>query len=1054
MNRFSTLCLWLFAMLISTAAFSQMTITGIVTDEEAQPLIGVNILIQGTAAGTITDFDGTYSIEASEGDVLVYSYTGYATQEIAVGTATTLDVTLAEGTALDEVVVVAYGTQKKVTVTGAVAQLKGEELVESPVVNLSNSLAGRLPGLVVVQPSGEPGADDATISIRGTNTLGNSSPLVVIDGIPDRAGGLSRLLGQDIASISVLKDASAAIYGARAANGAILVTTKQGEAGKTRITYDFNQGWTQPTVVPPMSNSFQYANIMNELPIYRSIPVDEWGNAWSSIQNTGVYDSPTPGIATINAPFSPEAVSAYRDGTDPLRFPNSDWFGATFKEWAPQQQHYVGISGGSEKVQYYASLGYLDQDAIYQNSATFYKQYSGRVNLNANINKYVTTNIGINLRREDRNFPTESADAIFRMLMRGRPTEPAVWPNGLPGPDIENGQQPVVITTNATGYDRRPNDYAQINGSVNITNPWVRGLKLTLSGAVDKLSGSRKLWQTPWELYFWDGVSFEGNEPVLEGAVRSNFKLPQLTQSSFSGLNTNLTAILSYDANLVGGHRLNLLAGTTREEFTGDFFSAFRRDFISPAIDQLFAGGQALQNTDGSAFIRPRLGYYGRVKYSFSEKYLAEFIWRYDGSYIFPGDDRFGFFPGILLGWNVTSEDWFNPTGLDHLKIRASYGQMGNDQVFFNGALQEFAYLSTYSFGQFPINSQVSTTLGETILANPSFTWERANNFNVGLDASLFGRLDVVMEYFFNRRDQILIQETGSTPASSGISNLLPPVNAGEVVNTGFEFGLTYNGGPKNGDFRWTAGINGGYAKNEVVFIDEVPGAPEYQLQEGKPIGAWLVYESDGVFRDQAAIEANTLDYSEVTPQLIPGDMRFIDQNGDGIINGDDQVRLEENQVPTFNFGATFRLYYKDFDLSVLFQGATGASTRFQTESGDIGNYLQYSHDNRWRIDNPSSEHPRLASRGDTYYTGGAYGNNTYFLFDKDYIRLKNLEIGYNMNGQALERFGLENLRIFANGFNLLTFSKFDFFDPENNNAAGRYYPLTRVLNLGFGVTF
>lgn len=1049
-------CLLFAALLFQSALSAQaITITGKVMDEANEPLIGANVLIKGTSTGTVTDFDGGYSLDADVGSVLVYSYTGYATQEITVGASNVIDVTMTEGTALDELVVVAYGTQKKVTVTGAVSQLKGDRLVESPSVNLSTSLAGRLPGLVVIQPSGEPGADDATISIRGTNTLGNSSPLVVIDGVPDRDGGLSRLIGQDIESVSVLKDASAAIYGARAANGAILVTTKRGKAGKTRVTYDFNQGWSQPTITPEMSNAFEYASIMNELPIYRSIPVDEWGNAWNSIQNTGTYDSPTAGITTLNANFSPEAVAAYRDGTDRLRFPDSDWFGATFKEWSPQQRHYLGLSGGSEKVQYYASLGFTDQDAYYENSATFFKQYSGRVNLNMDVSEYVKANVGIHLRRDDRNFPTESADAIFRMLMRGRPTEPAVWPNGLPGPDIENGQQPVVITTNATGYDRQPTDYAQLNAGIDITNPWIPGLRLTLSGAVDRNSGTRKLWQTPWTLYFWDGMTFDpSGDPALEGAVRSNFKLPQLTQSSFTGLNTNMTAILNYDLPLTGGHKLNVLAGATREEFQGEFFSAFRRDFVSPAIDQLFAGGQALQNTNGSAFERARLGYYGRVRYNFSEKYLAEFIWRYDGSYIFPEDDRFGFFPGLLLGWNASSEDWFNVKGLDHLKLRVSYGQMGNDQVFFNGVLQEFAYLSTYSFGQFPINSQVAATLQETILANPSFTWERANNFNVGLDASLFGRLDVIFEYFLNRRDQILIPETGSTPASSGISTLLPPVNAGEVQNTGFEFSLLYNGGKRGGDFRWEVGVNGGYAKNEVLFIDEIPGAPDYQLQEGKPIGAFLVYESDGVFRDQAEIEANNVDYSEVTPQLIPGDMSFRDVNGDGVINADDQVRLEENETPTFNFGATVRLNYKGFDFSALLQGATGASFRLQTESGDIGNYLKYSYDNRWRIDNPSGEHPRLASRGDTYYTGGNYGNNTYFLFDKDYIRLKNIEIGYNLNSDLLEKARLQNVRVFANAFNLFTISRFDFFDPENSIGNGRYYPQNRVINVGFGVTF
>ena len=1048
--------LMLVGFLLFTTGYSQSKISGTVTDDSGETLIGVNILVKGTTTGTITDFDGKFSLDATKGDILVFSYTGFSTQEIEVGEATTIDVLMAEGSTLDEVVVVAYGTQKKATVTGAVAQLKGDRLVESPSVNLSTSLAGRLPGLVVIQPSGEPGADDATISIRGTNTLGNSDPLIVIDGIPDREGGLSRLLGQDIESISVLKDASAAIYGARAANGAIIVTTKRGKPGKAKITYNFNQGWSQPTVVPEMSNAVEYANIMNELPIYRSIPVDEWGNAWNSIQSTGTYDSPTDGITTLNANFSPDAVAAHGNGSDPWGFPDEDWFDATFKEWSPQQTHYLGIQGGTEKVGYYASLGFLDQDAFYKNSATFYKQYSARINLDAELNQYMKTRLGVMLRREDRNYPTQASGAIFRMLMRGRPTEPAVWPNGLPGPDIENGQQPVVITTNATGYQRRPTDLLQFNAAIDITNPWVEGLTLTLLGSADKSTTTDKLWETPWVLYSWDRQSFEsdGVTPLLEGAVRSQFTAPQLTQTSASNLNTNLTAMLNYDREFIGGHKINILAGVTQERFEGDFFQARRQDFVSSAIDQLFAGSASLQSTNGSAFERTRLGYYGRFQYNFKEKYLAEFIWRYDGSYIFPASDRFGFFPGILLGWNVSSEDWFNVNGLDHLKIRASYGQMGNDQVFFNEALQEFAYLSTYGFGEFPINSQVSTTLQETILANPNFTWERANNLNIGIDASLFGKLDVILEYFMNRRDQILIQKSGSTPASSGISSLLPPENAGEVENRGFEFALTYNGGKRGGDLRWSAGINGGYAKNEVIFLDEVPGAPDYQRLEGKPIGSYLVYEYDGVFLNQAEVEANNLDYSAVTSQLLPGDMKFKDINGDGIIDGDDQVRLEENNIPTFNFGARFSLEYKGFDFALLLQGATGAQVRFETESGDIGNFTKYSHDNRWSVDNPSSVHPRLASRGDTYYTGGNFGNNTYFLFDKDYIRLKNVEIGYTFSGGLVDNAGIEGFRVFANAFNLVTFDQYDIFDPESNNGNGVYYPQNRIINVGFGITF
>lgn len=1034
------------------------TVSGTVLSEDGTPLVGATILVKSTNKGAFTDNSGKFSVQGvNPSDTLVFSFIGYTKQEIAVGDQTAMSVAmLASTSSLDEVIVVAYGTQKKATVTGAVTAVKGIELLPSPAVDLSNSLAGRLPGLVVIQPSGEPGQDGALIRIRGLNTLGNSSPLVVIDGIPDRDGGLGRLSPQDIESISVLKDASAAIYGARAANGAILITTKRGRNGRPVIKYDFNKGWSQPTVVPEMANAPEYARIMNELPIYRTIPVDEWGDAWNSIQSTGFYDSPTPGVSSLSANYSPEAIRKHEDGSDPWGFPDTDWFGDAFRNWAPQDRHNLQLSGGNDNVQYLASLGYVHQDAIYNNSATFYNQYNLRLNLDAKVNDYIKTRIGLNGRREDRNYPTESAGAIFRMLMRGRPVEPEVWPNGKPGPDIENGQNPYVITTNATGYVRNPLDFLQTNGAIDITNPWIEGLTLSLSGAVDVNRGTNKVWQTPWELYSWDRVSYEadGVTPLLTAAVRSNFKDPRLGQSSSSVLNTNLTAILSYDKTF-GESTLGVMAGVTREKFTGEGFNAFRRNYISAAVDQLFAGGSLEQNTGGSAYERARLGYYGRIQYNFKEKYLAEFIWRYDGSYIFPESDRYGFFPGILLGWNISDESFFNVPGIDYMKLRGSFGQMGNDQVFFNGQLQEYAFLSTYGFGEYPINGEVVTTLRETILANPSFTWETANNLNVGIDAALFNnRIDLTLEYFLNKRTGILIQKTGSTPASSGINSLLPPVNEGEVENRGFEFSVAYNHRANNG-LTLRAGINGGYAQNKVIFMDEVPGAPDYQLMEGKPIGAYLVYQSDGVFRDQADIEANNLDYSQVTAQLLPGDMKFVDENGDGVIDGDDQVRLKDNGIPTFNFGATFQLTFKGFDVNMLLQGATGASQRFQTESGDIGNFTKYSHDNRWTIDNPSSEHPRLASRGDTYYTGGAFGNNTYFLFSKDYIRLKNLEIGYRIPQQIIDKINFfSSLRVYVNGLNLITFDEHGIFDPEATNGAGTYYPQPRVLNTGLSLTF
>ena len=1048
-------------LLLTSIHAQEVKVSGTVTSAaDNMPLPGVSVIdAKNPTRGVQADFDGNFTITLDDGNTsLRFSYIGFKSAVVPVNNQNTINVSLEEDVAnLEEVVVVGYGTQKKATVTGAVTAVQGPVLESSPAISVSNSLAGRLPGVVIIQTSGEPGNDQSTISIRGTNTLGNNQPLIVIDGIPDRDGGISRINSNDIANISVLKDASAAIYGARAANGAIIVTTKTGNVGKMEVKYNADFGLTRPTRVPEMASAVEYQTIMNELAIYNSnIPAGQWGAASSAFQNNGSYTIPGSSPAeTVNAAFSPETINNHRTNADPWLYPDTDWFGATFQDWAEQQRHNLSVSGGSEDLKYYASLGYSDQGAIYKNSANRYQQYNFRINTDAKINEYLSTKLSMGYRKENRNFPTESAGAIFRMLMRGRPNEPAVWPNGLPGPDIENGQQPVVITTNATGYDNQPTDYLQFTGSVDIKNPWVDGLTLTLLAGVDQSQQRRKLWQTPWTLYSLDRANYiaTGN-PVLSGAIRSNFTDPRLTQSSLNVLNTNLTGLLNYDKTIGDDHTINLLAGVTRENFQGEFLSAFRRNYLSAAVDQIGVGGEDGQVTDGFGYNRTRLGYYGRAQYNFKEKYLAEFIWRYDGSYIFPGDDRFGFFPGFLVGWNINKEDWFNVESIDYLKLRASYGQMGNDQVFFQGALQEYAYLSIYDFGSYPIDGNVQTTLTEPLLANPSFTWERANNLNVGLDGiTLNGKLSFTLEYFLNRRDQILIQKTGSTPGSSGISDLLPPVNAGKVDNEGFEFALNYYGGDAD-SFKWDVGVNGGYAQNSVVFLDEIPGAPDYQLQEGKPIGSYLVYESDGVFIDEAAVSSNTLDYSAVKPQLEPGDMKFKDINGDGAINDLDQVRLDNSIVPNFNFGATFNASYKNFDLSVLLQGATGAKLPILTESGDIGNYLKYSFDNRWSPDNPSSVNPRLASRGDTYYSGGSYGNNTYNLFSKDYIRLKNVQIAYNFPKGLIDQFGLSAFRIYMSGLNLATWAAQDIYDPESTSNSGQFYPQQSIINSGFSLTF
>ena len=401
-------------LLTISSIITAQNVTGKISDEKGEPLVGVSVLVKGTQTGAISDVNGAYSVVADKNATLVFSFIGYLPKEEAVNGRSTIDLGLeVDPKTLGEVVVVGYGTQKKVTVTGAVATLQGDKIIKSPATDISNSLAGRLPGLVVIQQSGEPGYDGATISIRGTNTLGNNSPLIVIDGIPDRDGGLGRLSPRDIESISVLKDASAAIYGARAANGAILITTKRGKTGKPTVTYDFNQGWSQPATIPKMSNASEYAKIMNELPIYKSIPANEWSAAWQAIQTTGTYKSPTAGVSTLNANFSPASVKKYADGSDPWGHPNTDWFGDAFKTWSPQSRQNLQISGGSENIKYLGSLGYVNQDAYYKNSATRYQQYNFRTNVDAKVNKYINANLGIMVRRELRKFPTESAGSIL-----------------------------------------------------------------------------------------------------------------------------------------------------------------------------------------------------------------------------------------------------------------------------------------------------------------------------------------------------------------------------------------------------------------------------------------------------------------------------------------------------------------------------------------------------------------------------------------------------------------------------------------------------------------
>lgn len=1005
---------------------ADIVVTGRVSDKSGETLIGVSVNIKGTNKGVATNVNGEFSISAPEDATLIFSYLGFETYELRLSGQTKLSIILNQADSqLEEVVVVGYGTQKKATLTGAVSQVKGGDILQSPAVNVTNSLAGRLAGLVVVTPSSEPGADGSRLRIRGSNTLNNNSPLIVVDGIPGRS--LERIDPSTIESISVLKDASAAIYGAQAANGVIIVTTKRGKVGTPTISASFNQGLGSPTRLPGMTDAPTYATMINEIAYYK---------------NPSAY----------KPVYSDEQIKKFADGSDPWNYPNTNWFKEVLQPWSGQNYGNLSVSGGSESVRYLVSLSSRGQGGFYYNSGTKYNQYDFRTNLDGKINKNISVAFDVAGRTEDRNFPTRSAGSIFRMVMRGKPTMTAYWPDGTPGPDIEYGDNPVVVSTKATGYDHDKRYVLNSNMKLNVKIPWVEGLSLTGNASLDKDIRFQKTWQTPWYLYSFNGFD-ANNQPILQKSKRG-FDSPALNQYMEDRQNILLNGLVNYETKFLTNHSFNFLAGIEKITGKGDNFSAYRRNFTSPLLDQLFAGASdPFMSNNGSAFTQARLNYFGRVNYDYKQKYLAEFVWRYQGSYIFPENNRFGFFPGISVGYKISEENfWKNSLGkaINSLKIRGSWGQTGNDQI------DEWQYLATYSLGgiraqlwnpslPFITNGSVENpALYQTVLPNKEVTWEVANQANVGFDASFLNdKLTVTADYFNNTRSQILWWRNASVPSSAGLA--LPRENIGKVGNKGFDFSIEYNN--KAGGLTYSFGLNGGYQKNKILFWDETPGNPDYQQSTGRPMNTGVYYRAMGVFKDQAAVD----NYPHLS-NARPGDIIFEDYNKDGKIDANDRTRIDKNSDPTFSGGFNMSLRYKDFDFTALVQGATGAVQYISTESGEIGNFLTSFSNNRWTPQNPNASGPRTFNRGNEYWVGQG---NTYWLHKTDYARLKNIELGYKLPSSIITRLGLQNIRVYVNAYNFLTYSPdMKDFDPEMGSGSGQGYPLQKIINGGLSVTF
>lgn len=979
-------------------------ITGKVVDDKGEGLPGVTVLIKGLQQGTTTNETGSFDLTIPQGNVtLVFSYVGYLTQEVVVNNQERVAVTLlVDDKSLEEVVVVGYGTQSRATLTGSVATTKGEDLKQNPAVNLSNSLAGRLPGIIASNRSGIPGAG-SSILIRGQSTLGNSNPLIVIDGVWGR-GGFEQINPNDVESITVLKDASAAIYGAQAANGVILITTKRGTSGKPVINYTVNQGVSQSTRLAKMANSATYAEYMNELLNYQGQPNR----------------------------FTADEIEKYRNGSDPVNYPNTNWQKAALRKFATQNQQNLSVRGGNEQVKYYVSGSFANQNGILKNSNIDYKNYVLRSNIDANLSKNIRVSLDFSANHKTTVLPSMGVGSIFQTIWRNYPFLPVYHPNGLPAPGIERGENPVIMASDEAGYNSQKENIYQTMASFEVKIPWVEGLAADGFVAHDRSYNPSKLFNKPWKVYDRD-VKTDVYTVRLGGTVNQ----PTLKETYGSSVRTTINLRAKYDKSW-RDQSLSSFVAYEQTETQGNEFWAFRKNYLSSSVDQLYAGGVADKDNSGTAYETARRNFFGRVSYNFKERYLIDFNFRYDGSQNFPSGKRYGFFPGVSAGWRLSEEDFIKNSlpYVDNLKLRASYGKMGNDQV------DAFQYLSTYTFSDGYYFADPVTQLNRGLTPNPGITWEVAQTANVGLEASLWkGLLGVELDIFKTRRNNILTARNASIPAYTGLN--LPNENIGVVENKGFELLVSHQKRAAKVGYRISANMS--LAKNKIIDIDEPANQQPWQMRTGYAIGTSLYYDAIGIYRTQEEI-----DNSAHPVGTRVGDLQYRDVNGDNLIDAKDRIRTNYTNTPQLSFGFTAGINYQNFSLSALFQGQSRVSQYIFLQSGLQGNTLQEMADNRYKAGSMDSKYPILP----TYEAEISGYRSTFWLRDASFLRLKSLELAYDVPSEFLSKIKVQNLRVYLNGSNLFTWDKLKYFDPEGTSETGGFYPQQKIYNLGLNLSF
>lgn len=1008
----------------SRAIIQQREITGRVTDTQGQPIEGVTVSVKHSSAATSTRSNGEYHISVPQGgQVLVFSIIGYAQLEAAISpTENVLDAVLqASVSDLEEAVVVGYGTQQRENITGSVATVRSQELTIAPIPNITNTLAGRLPGLISQQTSGQPGADAANLSIRG---FGNA--LVIVDGVQTDFRFIDP---NQVESITILKDASASIFGARAGNGVILVTTKRGNDGRPQFTFNTSQTFQSITTFPKPVNAGQYAELAREFHI-----------------NSGQPEA--------TAPFTLEEIQRYKDANDP-DYPSTNWYEELIKSWAPQQQHNLSIRGGNEAIKYYGFLGYLDQATVFKNGAGGYKRYNFQSNIDAKIQDNLNLQLTVASIMEDRNAPQISLasgeNSAWGFFWNTLPIYPAELPDPTKVPFADGngtGGAHVVSNRDISGYN--DNDEQNIRGSLSLDYriPFLEGLSAKAFVNYEGWHTTNKRFEKPVPLYTYEPTSQTYTQAGQFGG------LARLNTRTDRGRNITGQFSLSYDHTFANDHQLRAMALYEVIDYNGDYIQAARENYMSVTIDQLYAGNAATQFNDGRAYENARVSYVGRLNYAYQDKYLLEGIFRADATPVFPPDARWGYFPSVSAGWRISAENFMQQARfIDDLKLRVSYGQAGNDYANNN----IFRYLAGYSLSPdtYILGNVNDKGLVSTGIPNPNVTWESVTTYNVGLDFAFFSRkLYGEADAFYRMVSDILGTRSGSLPSTFGA--VLPLENINSSNDRGFELRLGTAG--QSQDWQWDISGNISWSRSKWDHYDE----PEYtdpdQERIYKNSGKWrdrqIGYLADGLFTSMEEIEAwPIIQDNNNNTTLRPGDIRILDFNGDGVISVMDQVEIGNGTTPRWMAGLNATLKYSDFDLSTLFQGAFGYHNYIAFSQGKV--YPAFLYEERWTPEHNRADAliPRLGG------TGGGYNLAATNLRYKEarYVRLKALTIGYNLPKRWLERLRIEQIRLYMAGTNLLTFDKLKKYntDPEAPSSnTGRYYPQQRTISFGLNLSF